>query len=178
MSDPLSIGKNAEVRKVMEAFSIAPGMVVFRGCSRFPFSTAVDGSAPDRYLITYPLEATDSYLAPITHELAHVVQMRMYGGLEPLHEQLKSSLRIELGADYLAGLAYSRVLNNVSQDTFQHNLSLIGLYREASFNRHGTPAQRTGAFRYGLIDLMKADKSVERASQNFQANLYVQIIRF
>ena len=96
--------------------------------------------------------------------------------LEQLHAKLFSK-RIELGADYLAGIASSRVLQHINKTTFQHNLSLNGLYREPDEKAHGTPAQRTAAFRYGVIDLVKADPDIRKASDNFQARLYAEVSR-
>lgn len=176
--DALKVASNAEVLKVARAFSIDLATIAFRACRNGEFSTTQDPSKTDHYIITYPIEDKDAYLAPIVHEVAHVVQMQMVGGLEPLRAKL-TSLRIELGADYLAGLAYSRVLTHINQTTFEHSLRLNGRYREPDAEKaHGTPAQRTAAFRYGLIDLNKANIDVRKASENFQANLYAEISRF
>ena len=78
--DPLKVASDDDVLKVMRSFSIDPATVTFRGCRGGTFSTAQDASKANQYIITYPLEAADTYLAPIVHEMAHVVQMQMVGG--------------------------------------------------------------------------------------------------
>jgi hypothetical protein len=174
--DPMGLAKKADIVKVMKAMDIDPRSVRFKGCKGARFSTGANGDAQHRYVITYPTEISDAYLAPVAHELAHVVQMEMAGGLEPLRTAFISK-KIELGADYLAGLVLSSVAKNTDANAnlFQHSLFLMGVYVELDADAHGTPSQRTAAFRYGWINLDKVEADMRKASEYFQANFYATI---
>lgn len=180
-ADPLNIAKDPYIDKVMKLLSIKPGKVRFKGCKGLRFSATPDGMAKEgdrRYLITYPIEVAQSYIAPISHELAHVLQMEMAGGLDPLRKTF-SSMRVELGADFLAGVIFSSSLQNININQFQHNLELMGLYVELEADAHGTPAQRTSAFRWGVhlnFDTMNQD--IRKVSDDFQANIYGKVVQF
>jgi hypothetical protein len=179
-ADPFNIGHNANVQKVLHALGIDARIVRFKGCKNQRFSAAPDWAAiaaERRYIVTYPTESDRNYLAPITHELAHVLQMEMEGGLSELRQKY-SSKRVELGADYLAGLIFSQVLRDTDINQFQHNLSLIGLYVELDADAHGTPSQRVGAFRLGYINFDAVEPDMRKASRNFQANYYGHVIQF
>jgi len=179
--DPLGFAKNVDLARVIRAFSIRPELIRFRGCDGGLFSTAeehVSGSsqATIRYVISYPSDAQNDFLAPITHELAHVLQIEMAGGLEPLRDSLASK-RIELGADFLTGIIFSFALKEARLGEFQHNLSLMGLYRDSASKAHGSPTQRTSAFRRGVFfNFARVSMSFPRASQEFQANIYGEIV--
>jgi hypothetical protein len=179
--DPLNLANDPDILKVMRAFGIEPDKVHFKGCKKLRFSAAPDGMAKEgdhQYLVTYPIEAAQSYVAPITHELAHVLQMEMAGGLVPLRDAFGSK-RVELGADFLTGIVFSNFLQYINVNQFQHNLELMGLYVEFEEKAHGTPEQRAQAFRYGVyfnFDNVKRDISM--ASDHFQSNIYGQIINF
>jgi hypothetical protein len=177
-ADPLNIANDPDVRTVMKSLGLKPGTIRFKGCKSLRFRAAPDGVPSDhRYVITYPTDAAGSYLAPITHELAHVLQMEMAGGLLALTATFASK-RVELGADYLTGVVFSQSLKQVSLNEFQHNLALIGLYVELDANAHGTPSQRVAAFRFGVFqkfDSVHVD--MRKASDDFQVNLYGRIIQ-
>ena len=81
-----------------------------------------------------------------------------------------------MGADYLAGFVFSRALNHLSLNEFQHSLNLIGLYVESDQNAHGTPEQRTAAFRFGAhVSPSFTDDQIRILNENFQANIYGQL---
>lgn len=180
-ADPLNLAKDPYIGKVMRSLSIEPGKVRFKGCKGLRFSATPDGMAKEgdrRYLITYPIEITQSYLAPITHELAHVLQMEMAGGLDPLRKTF-SSMRVELGADFLAGVIFSSSLQTIDINQFQHNLELMGLYVELETDAHGTPAQRTSAFRWGVhLNFDAMNRDIRIVNEDFQANIYGKVVQF
>ncbi len=180
-NDPLGVGTDKDVRAVMRTLGIEPSLVRFRGCQNSRFSAAPDGGsqAPNRrYVVTYPSNSVGMYLAPITHELAHVLQMERTGGLQALRQKLVSK-RVELEADFLSGAVFAQTLKHASLNQFQHNLSLIGQYVELSTEAHGTPEQRTSAFRRGVFfDFETAKRGMRVLSEYFQANIYGQIVRF
>jgi len=146
-ADDKGIGTDLRVLAVMRIFNIAPNVVVFQACPGGRFSAMPDGNDAKRFLVRYPSTAKSNYLAPIVHELAHVVQMRNAGGLAALDPK-ENSRRIELGADFLAGLAFNMSLSHLNSRDFETNLQLAGSYKVES-DDHGTPEHRTQAFRFG-----------------------------
>jgi hypothetical protein len=179
--DPLRLAKDGDVAKVIRAFGIRPESILFIGCEGGVFSTAEDqfsgsSGATNRYVITYPSGVKSDFLAPITHELAHVLQIEMVGSLERLKDRMESK-RIELGADFLTGIAFSHCLEQAGLGEFQHNLFLKGIYRDSSSEAHGSPVERTAAFRRGVFfTFADVNENFRRASQEFQANIYGDII--
>ena len=180
-ADPLNIAGDPDIRKVMKAFGVEPWKVRFKGCKNIRFSVKEDrmhARGSRKYLITYPNEVEQSYVALITHELAHVLQMEMAGGYRILRDTFITK-RIELGADYLTGIIYSNYLKKNDINQFQHHLSLMGQYLELDEDAHGNPSQRSGAFRFGLFfDFNTVDRDIRKASENFQFDVYGQIIQF
>lgn len=181
-ADPLNLAKSEDIQNVIKIFGITPDKLHFKGCKGLLFSAAPDATARNgeqKYLITYPSETSVTYLAPITHELAHVLQLEIEGkSSEDLLKEYGSK-RIELGADFLTGIVFSSSLEKSDINGFQHNLMLIGLYREMEEWAHGSPAQRTAAFRRGYF-LKNADvkSNIDKAFGYFLDNIYGQIIRF
>ncbi|WP_313223341.1 hypothetical protein [Pseudoxanthomonas mexicana] len=181
-SDPLRISYDQDLRKVMTSLGITPSQVRFKGCSNLEFSVIKDPliKGPKQYLISYPLEARDSYLAPVVHELAHVMQVNSAGGdIKAMREQRdSSSLRIELEADYLTGMVLSRTIATRNLALFQHNIVLTGMYKEENYRAHGTPAQRTSAFRMGYFQPIDANvPDLVSAPRYFQENVYDGLAR-
>jgi hypothetical protein len=180
-ADPLAVSKNADVAKVMQALNIRSNSVLFRGCNDGRFSTSEEpltGSpmATPRYAITYPTGPSTGLLAPITHELAHVLQIRVAGGLTPLQESLDSK-HIELEADFLTGIVFSFALRDAGLSEFQHNLALMGRYVDSPTDAHGSPVERTSAFRRGVFfDFARVGMDFSRASAYFQANIYGELV--
>ena len=177
--DPLRVGQDRRVLLAMTMLGIPTDTVRFRGCSGLPFSAGPDSKqegVPQSFVVNYPIEVGKDFLAPIVHELAHVTQMRLAGGLEPLRSKMTTSRRIELGADFLTGFVFSGVLHDADINEFQHNLSLIGLYQERLDQAHGTPAQRTMAFRRGVMRRSPYDElHVQSAILYFNDNDYAKV---
>lgn len=178
--DPLKLGEDTLVASIMRQLGIDRATVEFNGCPQQKFAVVeqfLEGE-PARYVVRYPLEAGEEYLAPITHELAHVLQMQSTGGFEATLKAVQwQNRRVELGADYLTGLVFSQLQPtsprfNTAQ--FQHSLSLIGLYDERELEAHGSPEERTAAFRYGFVN-NDGQTQLLPAYDYFQANLFAQI---
>ena len=148
-ADVKGIGMDPNVLAVMQTFNIPTNVVVFQACPGGRFSVMPDSTDSKRFLVRYPSTARGNYLAPIVHELAHVVQMRNAGGLDALNPR-ENSRRIELGADFLAGLAFKESLKHLNGVDFETNLQLAGSYN-VEINDHGLPEHRTQAFRRGWI---------------------------
>lgn len=147
-ADAKGIGADPSVLAVLRTFGIPTSAVLFQSCPGGRFSAMPDSSDGKRYLVRYPSHVKSNYLAPIVHELAHVVQMRDAGGLAALNPK-ENSRRIELGADFLAGLAFNISLAHLSGGAFETNLELAGSYRVTA-DDHGLPEHRSQAFRLGL----------------------------
>jgi hypothetical protein len=172
--DPLQLGRNEQVKKVMAAINAVPGSITFRGCPGDVY--AVRATSGTSYVVTYPPQVTQGFIAPVTHELSHIVQIRAAGGMAPLAQRYRSR-RIELGADFLAGVLFRRVLPEVSRNEFQNHARLNGLYREQAERAHGTPVQRTSAFRIGVVGLNETPgMTLAQASEWFQEDLYASIM--
>ena len=150
------------------------------GCQKAPFSTREEEDEAS-YRITYPVlsaRALEDYLAPMTHELAHVYQLQLAGSYAKLTRSY-SIRRIELGADYLTGVIYRNYLHNNTVVQFEHNLQLIGKYRESDSEAHGRPEQRVAAFRFGFhlpFDDFKRD--LQLANREFQLSRYGTLEEF
>jgi len=174
--DPLHIKSAASVRDTMVTLGVNPAKIEFAQCAGGFFSTSasLDSTHDLIFRITYPegLEISQ-YLAPITHELGHVYQLLHAGSLAELRKQMQNSLkRIELGADFLAGVAFRRRKLPASElILFEQNLMLTG---DFTANDHGTPAQRTSAFRMGYFSLPE-NQSVDDAAKSFQTDGFAQI---
>jgi hypothetical protein len=137
---------------------------------------AVKSAPTGGYVITYPPDVSNGFLGPVAHELAHIVQMEAAGGMDQLRERYESR-RIELGADYLAGILFRRVLPEVSRNEFQNHVRLYGLYREQAVRAHGTPTQRTSAFRIGVVGRNERPGiTLSEASDYFQEDLYAMVV--
>lgn len=180
--DVAHVGENAEIRRTIEIMGLARATIRFAGCENGLFLTApATGTASSSYVISYPAPRASGnispdlmreYLAPITHELAHVLQLETRGGMPKLKRNgERKSLSIELGADFISGIAYARMqaTTPAALNSFQQNLKLVGLYKEDIEGAHGTWEQRTTAFRFGVflkpdpgpIDFRDADLKFE-----------------
>lgn len=173
--DPQKLASDKKVRAAIQALGLNDVAIRFNGCKTARYSAAPD-EGPRRYVITYPSVDGESHIAPITHELAHVLQMEIAGSLQAL--QRNPSRKIELGADYLTGIVFVQHLSDIGYNEFQHNLSLIGLFVELDATAHGTPAQRTAAFRFGAnLKFEEMDRSIRRAYEEFLSDAYGQIVQ-
>jgi hypothetical protein len=177
-ADPLELGKNVDVRKAMTALRIPFDRVRFKGCTRQPFAVYLDATGiGNAYVVTYASEQRATFLAPVLHELAHVLQMEAAGGPTQLRDQVKLSKRIELGADYLTGVLFARNLPDAPLKLFEQNLLLTGLYYEQNDRAHGTPTERKNAFRFGTFAKPEEiDGDLRQVSANFQRNIYGEVV--
>ena len=179
VDDPLSLAQERNIQEVISAFGLTTVHIKFKGCEFAEFATGPT-AATQTFVITYPLienrsEAT--YLAPITHELAHVFQIVNAGSYASLRQI--SIKRIELGADFLTGVIFANFLKNVDINKFQHNLNLIGLYNDIPETAHGTPEERIGAFRRGVhLPFENFSRQFRNVNKEFQDNVFGEITSF
>lgn len=180
--DPLGLGDKPIVVSIMRLLRIDRTRVKFIGCAGQPFRVSAQSqvSGSTQFVINYPIESANTFLAPLTHELAHVMQMQEAGGYTAALAVAKQQNRgVELGADYVTGLVFSELRNESPEFNarqFQHSASLIGLYKEFESEAHGTPDQRTAAFRVGFINYDKQSDPA-KAYGYFRANLYADVVR-
>ncbi len=176
-NDPLHLGSQPAVLASIKAFALNGVPVSFIGCREAPFLTRPGKDPFSRsYEILYPLgqKSVESYLPPITHELAHVFQSELAGGIAKLRLET-ISLQRELGADFLAGVIFKNA-SNVEAVKFQTTVALMSLYRELDENAHGTPVQRNAAFRSGVyLKFSDFDRDLKKANDEFQQNRYATI---
>lgn len=175
-TDPRLIARDEDVRKLIVAIDVPPESITFRGCPGDVYMVRPGPGAT--YTITYPPLASDGFVAPVAHELAHIVQIRASGGMDQLVERYESR-RIELGADYLAGILFRSALPGSHRNDFQNHVHLNGLYRESPVRAHGSPVQRTNAFRLGVVGLTEpAGTTLAAASVHFQEDMYARVVTF
>jgi hypothetical protein len=150
--DPRKLKSDPTIAKAIRAMGLEGQPIRFEGCDQASFATIpASGARELGFVIRYPVlreVATSELVAPIVHELSHVVQVRQAGSLAKLREKLVDSKRIELGADFLAGVVFANYINAANL-RYQNSLELVGRYREASFAAHGTTSQRNAAYRLG-----------------------------
>lgn len=147
----------SEVGAVIRALELEGVPIKFMACRAYGFSAASSpAGSPFSAIITYPAQGGvgigKSQIAPLAHELGHIVQLRQAGGLAKLRIVLPSIER-EVGADFLAGYALRRMLIGQNVSDFASSLDLPGQYAPTD-DDHGEPLLRTNAFRRGfyLID--------------------------
>ena len=181
--DPNNIRTNEMIMSVISELEIDLARVEFRGCENSYYSVktiAEEGQKP-KYIITYPLNKLEYNFAPIVHELSHIVQMEEYGGYHNLKKN-NDSLRIGLGADFIAGVIYYLYLPETDPNQFHLSTSVYGLYREFSADAHGTPSQRSSAFLTGYnwykIDKTREGMKVGEAHSYFQNEQYGNVVSF
>ncbi|MGH8083503.1 MAG: hypothetical protein ACREP7_23205 [Lysobacter sp.] len=175
--DVYDFANNVNVRRAIETLGLQSKTIRFRGCEGADYSTAkaTDEAGHAIYKITYPLDKDGRYFAPIVHELAHVLQMDMAGG--PIALDAYGSKKIELGADYTAGMVSATLLKDVDIRTFQHGLLLMGRYFDRSHDAHGTPEQRTTAFRRGRFFRSNEDvPDIRAAISHFYQETYAELV--
>lgn len=182
-NDPLMLHASTKLELAKQALKIPAGRVSFRGCTGQRFATYIESATKSgeyKYVVTYPSETPDDYLAPMIHELAHVMQLEDAGGSKSAVRNARGnkSLRIELEADYLTGIVFSQILKTDSVVAFQHNKTFAGMFKEDEYDAHGTPSQRTSAFRMGYYQTLDEDlPDIKTAALHFQANVYDDLAR-
>ena len=179
-SDPLGFAGDAAIRNAIQQLGLTGAAIEFVGCTTGEFQTSSPPGIDDsdlRFRIYYPvagdLKRAD-YIAPLSHELGHAFQVRQAGSMARLKQSFESR-QIELGADYLAGLIASRS-GGMKLAQFQANVNLVGRYRESS-DAHGTPVQRSYAFRYGFFfDRNQAGRTLDEAYTKFHDDFFTEIV--
>ena len=178
-SDPLGFAQNDSIRRAIDLFGLSGARIKFLGCTTTEFQTSAPPGIDDDdlafkiyYPVTDALQPRD-YVAPLIHELGHAFQIKQVGSIAEL-KRLESR-RIELGADFLAGLVFGKS-GEMKLAQFHASTELIGRYREKS-NEHGTPEQRGYAFRFGVFfEKNHGVMNVEAANAQFQRDDFAKVI--
>jgi hypothetical protein len=177
-NDPLSFASDKSIVAAEESLALDRRDIVWFGCQHGGFSVRQEGEST-RYKIEYPVGeggGHDLFLAPAVHELAHIFQMRIAGGQDELLKQF-TSMRIELGADFLTGVIYENYLKQETAIDFQGNLQVMGVYLERENIAHGSPEQRVGAFRFGRNEpLAPTADPLRSAHRKFQSQYFGRVI--
>ena len=109
----------------------------------------------------------ESLSAIFAHELIHVLQYATHGSYSKVKEHYNNDiLAVELAADFGAGYLLSQTdMANV----YEMNPELSGRYTYLLPNTHGTPSERTEAFRSGLYFTRRVSSAfgLERAKRYY-----------
>jgi hypothetical protein len=174
--DPLNQANNKTIMKDEELLGIGPEDVRFIGCPAAPFLTVPgSGLVSSQATVYYPTQLSeDSYAAPLFHELGHVFQLKQAGSLAKLKASLDdSNERIELGADFIAGLTANKL--RLKPADFLINLALVGSFNIHDEDFHGKPADRAAAFSNGYF--YKDEGQIADSYADFQDNLFAHIVK-
>jgi hypothetical protein len=175
--DELRLAENASIQKTEIFFKVSADEVNFIGCVVAPLATTMLPVQPLlRFDITYPggnISALTTYVPAILHELGHVYQLKKAGSRQKLEQSL-SGERIELGADFLAGLASHQL--DLNPGLFERSLYLFGSYSSNQTDPHGRPEDRVSAFRRGYF-YSPTELVVDSPYRDFQDNIFGQITR-
>jgi len=181
--DPLQLMRDPTIANAIRSMGLEGQSIRFEGCERASFATISAPSARElRFVVRYPIlrdVPTSQLVAPIVHELSHVVQVREAGSYAKFRAKLADSRRVELGADFLAGVVFANYLS-VGNLKYQNSLELVGRYREDSFAAHGTPGQRNAAYRLGAYFLLNQPNfplDLPKLHLDFQENGYADVVR-
>lgn len=175
--DPLALSDSAQIGAAMAYLGIPRSSVRFDGCETGFYGAGEDPLRPGGYLVTYPAGET-RFLAPVTHELAHVMQMQLAGGPRQFDLEEEDSLHTELGADFIAGIVFTAEFAAVYRGEFENNLQLAGRYDEHPDDAHGTPSQRAAAFRRGLYFHFRQDvPDVHTAAGYFKEVVFDEVAK-
>jgi hypothetical protein len=182
VSDPLKLSEQPEIKMAIKGFSLENVQINFKGCKRTSLhvSPKILDATHFRYEISYPIleQSKARYIAPIFHEIAHIFQLEKIGNYNALIDKY-SSRRIELEADFLAGVLLANFQKNLNQDEFLLSLQVLGKYREADTDAHGTPEQRSSAFLMGAnLSFDKFNRQFLKIHEEFQDNTYGYIMSF
>ena len=149
VADPLNVRIERQLAEAARGLKLDPARLRFQACPGRRFATAMAGTI---ITISYPAgtRTFPQVLGALTHELAHAYQLSRAGSMEALRSQLGGSIeRIELGADFLAGFLIRHHISGASRADFQASIELVGAYDDLSGASHGTPEERSAAFRTG-----------------------------
>ena len=172
--DPARLRNEPEILAAVAAVGVTASEVEFWGCGTGSFWT----TKLAKFRITYPVaqgRSTDEYLAPLIHELCHVLQISNAGSVSALRASVQnSSERIELGADFLTGVLFRNFLPGLNRGLFQRSSDLLGSYKSDLPRKYGSPANRVAAFRMGYFYNRNGSSLVE-VHDAFQADIFPQV---
>ncbi len=172
-TDPLDLKSNDQIKIAFKILEIDPSLVEFKGCDGLAFGTtnAMEGSNA-KYTIAYSSNVGHKVIAPVIHELGHVLQLEASGGFKGI-DALYSRNQVELGADYLVGIVFNTSISDEPLDRFERNIELAGIYIPSnnSHNTHGNPSKRVQAFRLGVFSETNGP-NIRAIHENFQDNIY------
>ncbi|WP_219135190.1 hypothetical protein [Janthinobacterium sp. UMAB-60] len=170
-ADPIDLANNENIKIAISLLNINMSELSFRGCEIGRFFAMPDDRSDKKYIISYKIDK-EKFLAPTLHELSHVLQMKNAGGSLALSKKYRSK-RIELAADYMTGVMFSRLFKNMDLKKFEQNILLTGLYFESSELAHGRPDERISAFRLGVFE-KKEEINMSEIELDFQRNIYAK----
>ena len=179
--DPYRIAAHPMTTELAREIGVSLDRIQFSGCQtgRFSVLSLPGASANPQYVIRYPVSSRysyDTYVGPIAHEFSHIAQLSAAGGRNELRAELEQSPdRIELGADFIAGIIFRRHVGRVDRAQFQNSRDLLGSYEVSGIFGHGTPDARLAAFRTGFF-LNPAPTSIMAAHQMFQDDRYPGLV--
>lgn len=177
-SDTLHFADDSAIRSSEQFLGLKGQEIAFIGCAGAPFATVPPhGITSSSFTIYYPLTPSlmhDAYTAPLLHEMGHVFQLKQAGSYHALLDSLsQSTARVELGADFIAGIEAHRL--SLEPASFLVNLSLISNYKRTEPSYYGRPEDRAAAFRFGYFGSNDHDP-IAISYADFQDNLFAQII--
>lgn len=188
--DVLNFGKNPKILEAINALGLKGENITFSACANGRFSTSDVGPKENQHIfkISYPIYPNASrstheddgiaelYIPPLTHELSHVYQLKYIGNIQHLTTRVPMP-NVELEADFLSGIIFSRTQDAATINYYQRNLSLVGLYTESSTDAHGTWEARVSAFRRGAFLESRIGKTeIAKADNIFQYDIYKDLI--
>jgi hypothetical protein len=177
--DESKLSDDKRVKHVIKSLGLNAAEISFRSCAGQPYHVSANQQRNENtiFVITYPLPVDKHYIAAITHELSHVKQIKVAGGMEALQNSyINRSKELELEADYISGVVFSSDLISFTINDFQHGLPLMGRYRELSHEAHGKPEERTSAFRLGLFLVSReGPHTIDDAMKKFREGIYEEI---
>lgn len=148
--DVLRISNDAVIEQTESLLNLQKNEIKFTGCVHSPFTTSLAATQSLLCVVTYPLGSTSGnpYKGALLHELGHCFQLKQAGDRKALMKRVNGSVeRLELGADFLAGISCRH--SDLGQGEFVRSVSLVGSYTSKDPDWHGQPEDRASAFRQG-----------------------------
>jgi hypothetical protein len=174
-TDPQHLLSDARIRETLAMIGATERDVQFLGCVGEKFRTVRTGTRATLKLhVYYPDRALSKaqFIGPMMHELGHVFQFQQAeADNHGAPSQNVSVERVELGADFLAGLVAGRL--DLDPKVFIINSEIEGTYN-LSRDSHGRPEDRANSFRLGYFYNDKK-RPLADAYVDFQDNLFAQL---
>lgn len=151
------------ILQVTVSLGISDLSIDFQECGRVVYlaTAATGGSRANRYFVEVP--PTESYpsdvqVAAIAHELYHIYQFHAHGSRSNVIDYYGSTQRVELAADFGAGLQLSS-LPEIGH-FYEMSVALVGDFLNDPTRSHGSPADRSRAYRSGVFFRDRVTKSL------------------